>query len=125
MRIKTSLTSGFTLVEIMIVVTIIGLLAVMAIPNFIKTRVRAQTNACINNLRQIDSAKQQWALELKQAGTALPAATDIGPYLGRSGSTSNVLCPASGAGTTFGTSYTINAVDVAPSCQVISAHLLN
>ena len=54
---------GFTLVEIMIVVAIIGLLAAIAIPNFVKARDTAQANACINNMRQIESAKEQYALE--------------------------------------------------------------
>jgi prepilin-type N-terminal cleavage/methylation domain-containing protein len=63
MRVKHQCRGGFTLVEIMIVVAIIGLLAAIAVPNFIKARNTAQSNACINNMRQIDSAIQQWALE--------------------------------------------------------------
>jgi prepilin-type N-terminal cleavage/methylation domain-containing protein len=118
MKINKSRKSGFTLVEIMIVVAIIGLLAAIAIPNFVRARTTAQTNACINNLRQIDGAKQQWALETKQAANAAPQATDIDPYLGRSGSSATVICPAGGTGATFGSSYTINNVDVPPACQI-------
>ena len=60
---RKSNRDGFTLVEIMIVVAIIGLLAAIAIPNFVNARTTAQTNACINNLRIIDGAKEQCALE--------------------------------------------------------------
>ena len=107
----------------MIVVAIIGLLAAIAIPNFIKARTTSQKNACINNLRQIDGAKQQWALEAKKVGSVTPVETDIGPYLGRAGSTTNVLCPA--GGTSFSASYLIKAVDTPPTCQIVaSTHVL-
>ena len=85
MQIKTNKTSGFTLVEIMIVVAIIGLLAAIAIPNFVKARESAQLNSILNNLRIIEGAKDQWALENKQGtGATVTWSTDtggIGGYL--------------------------------------------
>src|SRR2546422_7670446 len=100
MKTRTSRKSGFTLVEIMIVVAIIGLLAAIAIPNFIKARTTAQMNACINNLRQIDGAIMQRAHECTQVTATNGVLTSVCAYLKNA-----VICPA--GGTTFGDSYTV------------------
>src|SRR4051794_4918985 len=112
MKLNTVKKAGFTLVEIMIVVAIIGLLAAIAIPNFVRARTTAQQNACINNLRQLDGAKQQWALENKAAPTATPDITDVAPYLGRGVTGTQPTCP-SDAGKTFATSYVMNNLSTA------------
>ena len=110
MKNITSRKSGFTLVEIMIVVAIIGLLAAIAIPNFVRARTQSQKNACINNLRQIDGAVQQWALENKQAATADVTTDNVLPYM-----KNQVVCPAGGVA--FSDSYAVTKVDAKPTCQ--------
>jgi len=97
----------------MIVVAIIGLLAAIAIPNFVRARTQSQKNACINNLRQIDGATQQWALEQKAASSQSVSFTDISPYLKNA-----VLCPAAGNAATFATSYTLTQVTNKPTCKI-------
>ena len=81
MQIKTNKTAGFTLVEIMIVVAIIGLLAAIAIPNFVKARETAQLNSIFNNLRIIEGAKDQWALEQKKGTGVAVTMANITDYL--------------------------------------------
>ena len=127
MKITNPRKAGFTLVEIMIVVAIIGLLASIAVPNFVRARSRAQTDSCLNNLRQIDAAKQQWALENGKAPGDTPewlGAADkaIQPYMGRggiAGSMAAVYCPLNPPGGGVNdpaTSYTMNQVGVPPKC---------
>lgn len=96
MKVQTTTRSGFTLVEIMIVVAIIGLLVSIAIPNFVHARSSAQQNACINNLRQIDGAAQTWALEHNKTSSDTYTLTSIMQYI-RLDSTGNIPgCPANG-----------------------------
>jgi prepilin-type N-terminal cleavage/methylation domain-containing protein len=114
MQKKNSPKQGFTLVEIMIVVAIIGLLAAIAVPNFVKARTTSQANACINNLVKINGAKEQWALENKQVTGATPVDSNLfGSSLYIS---TKPTCPANGT-------YTLNAVGTAPTCTV-SGHTM-
>jgi prepilin-type N-terminal cleavage/methylation domain-containing protein len=103
---------GFTLIEIVIVVSIIGLLAAILIPNILKARGQAQTNTCINNLRIIDGAKKQWSLEKGQPLTIIPVSSEIAPYINRA-STVMPSCPLSPNGIP---PYNINAVSDIPTC---------
>jgi type II secretory pathway pseudopilin PulG len=111
------------LVEIMIVVAIIGLLAAIAIPNFVRARVTSQKNACIENLRQIDSAKQEWALDTRRSGTATPLSRDIRPYLARGTRAGQPTCPTS-TSTNLTASYYIGNLTETPYCLLVTNHVL-
>lgn len=124
MKINTSRKAGFTLVEIMIVVAIIGLLAAIAIPNFVKARTTSQTNACINNLRQIDSAIQQWALETGAASGAAVTEANVAPYIGRATGSATFaaakcICPLEASKATPA-AYVVSTVGAAPTCPDVA-----
>ena len=107
---------GFTLVEIMIVVAIIGILIAIAVPGFLRARENSRGQACQENLTKIDGAKEQWALEFKHSnGTAL---ADDDAFLGDVnifGTNGYVKktpkCPSSGT-------YTVNNIGIDPICSI-------
>jgi competence protein ComGC len=108
----SGLITGY--VSIALAVFIIPMLAAIAIPNFVKARDTAQKNTCINNLRIIDGAKQQWALENGKGETDIPTAQDLDKYI--PGGFNSLHCPKDGI-------YTINKVNEPPICSV-PAHQL-
>jgi len=100
----------------MIVVAIIGLLAAIAIPNFIKARATSQQNACINNLKQISGAIDEWALETGQSsGANVANVMTVSAYIKLNAGSSVPSCPASGT-------YTTGTVGVTPevTCSLSS-----
>ena len=113
MKLKKFSTGGFTLVEIMIAVTIVGLLAGISIPNFLKARCVAQADTCISHLREIDSATQEWALECRKSERQAVEFADIHPYL-----KGKLVCPTGGA--SFLDSYNLTIVSEKPTCRKVS-----
>jgi prepilin-type N-terminal cleavage/methylation domain-containing protein len=100
---------GFTLVEIMIVVLIIGILLAIAVPNFVKARENSRAKSCLSNLRTISYAKEQWAVEFKKHTTDTPGDTDLYGSAGYIRSTP--LCPGGGT-------YTISDLATVPTCSI-------
>lgn len=104
--------SGFTLVEIMIVVGVMGLLTSLALPSFMKARNTSQQTSCINSLRQLDNAKEQAALAYGLSEGASIAAASVNEYI-RKGAP---VCPGGGE-------YTYNVIGVRPTCNITTPTL--
>lgn len=114
MKAFTKTRRAFTLVEIMIVVLIIGILMAIAVPNFVKARDSSRKNTCIANLKQVDQAKEQWAMDNKKnSGDAVTMTNLVGStaYI-----KATPTCPSSGT-------YTVGNVGTNPTCS-ISGHAL-
>lgn len=87
---------------------IIPMMMAIAIPNFVKARQTAQMNACINNLREIQMAKHEWAVEYNKKETDTPTETDLIPYFKDH---QMPKCIAGGI-------YTIGTVETTPTCSI-------
>lgn len=98
---------GFTLVEIMIVVAVIGIMASIALPNFAKARATAQQKACIKNLHLLSETKQQWGFENKKQPNVTPTVAQIRVYFGQN---RMPVCPSRGT-------YTLRRLDLEPRCS--------
>src|SRR5215470_12299566 len=99
---------GFTLVEIMIVVAIIALLAAIAVPGFLRARKRAQASRILNDLRLIDSAVDQYAIETNKGTGSGVGVTDWTNYLKKNSALYNT------GNDLFGNPYNAQTVDTLP-----------
>ena len=117
-KIARNARRGFTLVEIMIVVLIIGILLAIAVPNFIKARENSRQKSCIANLKQIESAKEQWAMDTRAANTATPVDGDLFGTTTTHYIKAKPVCPSAGT-------YTLNNMATRPVCdKTADGHVL-
>ena len=103
------------MVEIMIVVLIIGMLASMVTANVTRARSDARRNVCIDNIRQIDSAKSQWSIEHYAPDQTIPTPEDLDPYI--RGGTAKIYCPIDST-KSFANSYNVNELGIIPTCRL-------
>jgi prepilin-type N-terminal cleavage/methylation domain-containing protein len=102
---------GFTLIEIMIVVLIIAILLAIAIPNFLRARESSRAKSCQGNLRQIETAKEQWAMDNRKSATDTPTATDLVTEYMKGTDNTLPLCPSNGT-------YTVGNMSTRPVCGI-------
>src|SRR5690242_10508064 len=119
MNIRPLKEKGFTLVEIMIVVAIIALLAAIAVPGFLRARKRSQASRIINDLRLIDSAVDQYAIETNKTSGSPVAVSDWTNYLKKG---TNLYMTGADL---FGNSYGPQSVDKLPSVPLSAKNNLS
>jgi len=110
-NLKKKRNAGFTLIEIMIVVLIIAILLAIAIPNFLRARETSRAKSCQANMRQIETAKEQWAMDNKKAATDTPTAADLVDEYMRGTADTLPVCPSSGT-------YTVGDMTTRPVCSI-------
>jgi prepilin-type N-terminal cleavage/methylation domain-containing protein len=109
---KLAARRGFTLLEMMLVVTIIALLMAIATPSFVRARDTARTNACMSNLKAIDGAKTQWAMEYRKSDGEPVSWNELAPSYMKA----QVKCP-------WGYAYTLQPIGTPPYCPVVGHHV--
>lgn len=107
--LRNKKSTGFTLVEIMIVVLIIGILLAIAIPNFVQARESSRAKACVANLKQIDSAKQQYMMDKNASTFTTDVSSLVTQYI-----RSAPVCPAGGT-------YVAQDGVTSPTCSLAAA----
>lgn len=113
---KNTRKRAFTLIEVMIVMMIITILLEIAVPNFLRSRASSQKGTCISNLKHIDAAKEEWAMDTGAPQGAAVQMSDIaGTYL--AGPNTGPVCPGGGT-------YTTHQVGTDPTCNAAGAHVL-
>jgi len=119
-KLNSKRRGGFTLVEIMIVVAIIALLAAIAVPNFLRSRKRSQATQILEDLRQIDSAVDQWAIENNKPGGATVTWADVQKYI-----KTGTRLYTSNKKDLLGNDFTINTVDTPPQVSTTTFNALS
>ena len=103
-------------ISIALGIFLVPMMMAIAIPNFVKARDTALRNACVNNLRQIDNAKEQWALENKKDADAVPTEAELDAVL-KNKQMSQIKCPKGGT-------YNLNSVGQLPTCSIPTHELM-
>ena len=117
-KLNTNTYTGFTLLELMIIVGLIGMLTAISIPAVARARSNSQTSVCQSNLRQIAAAIQQCTMELKKGPTDSVIKAEILPYIRK-----EPICPA--GGTSFDDSYALTDVSTNATCKIVPlGHIL-